>query len=445
MVHGADRRGIGHDLEQVVHGARGGSRAGACGDVLRHARQLATCATRRLDRRRSTTLPRRGFRTELRRARSAPRAARRSTPSLGPRAAAKGLTSLLMVSALEGELTDAALTTCSPRSRCRWQFGVLAEWKLATTSASTSRRSSGCAGSSRRRFAGLEARIYGLSGASSTSARTKQLEDVLFDELEAAGHEEDARPATRPTPRCSSGSPPSTKSRADPRASRARQAQVDTYARRAARGLVDPRRAASTRPSSRLTGDRPADRAPTRISSASRSERPIGRRIRHAFVAPEGTLLFGATTASIELRVLAHVSGDPALEAASASASTSTAAPRPASSASSPSRSTEERQRRQDRSTSASSTAMADYGLAQRLGIPRKDAQSFIDEVLRSVQGDPRCLGIDDPEARREGLRHDAPRPASLHPRATDAKRHHRAAGERMAANTPIQGTAADR
>ena len=40
---------------------------------------------------------------------------------------------------------------------------------------------------------------------------------------------------------------------------------------------------------------------------------PMGREIRRAFVAPEGCLILSADYSQIELRVLAHLSGDPIL------------------------------------------------------------------------------------------------------------------------------------
>jgi DNA polymerase-1 len=99
------------------------------------------------------------------------------------------------------------------------------------------------------RKAEIEKRIYALAGHEFNIGSTKQLADVLFESSSCRSSRR-TRPATRPTPRCSSASPQARDRPADPRAARARQADQHVH-RRAARRDRPGDRGASTRPFSR--------------------------------------------------------------------------------------------------------------------------------------------------------------------------------------------------
>ncbi len=172
---------------------------------------------------------------------------------------------------------------------------------------------------------------------------------------------------------------------------------------------------------------------------------PLGRRIRRAFVAggPDITLV-AADYSQIELRILAHVSGDEHLKdafARGADIHRETAA-RVLHKA-------PEEVNADERSMAKMvnfgiAYGMSDFGLSARANIPRAEAQEFITTYFATYSGiSYYMLHIKD-VARRQGFvttllgrkraisELDARNPTL------------RAAGERMAINMPIQGTAAD-
>jgi DNA polymerase I len=170
----------------------------------------------------------------------------------------------------------------------------------------------------------------------------------------------------------------------------------------------------------------------------------LGREIRRAFVAPVGRLLLVADYSQIELRVLAHLSGDEALAeafAADADIHAATAArvyglPLDQVDA--------ELRRRAKVVNYGLAYGMNAWGLASRLGIPPDEAQEFIDAYF---DGFPRVREFLDRQvatAAAEGYtatilgrRRYLPELQSSNPRIRDL-------GRRMALNAPIQGSAAD-
>lgn len=171
---------------------------------------------------------------------------------------------------------------------------------------------------------------------------------------------------------------------------------------------------------------------------------PEGKRIRKAFVADRGCVLISADWSQIELRVLAHVSGDPNLVEAfhlNADVHRRTAGQlfRCDPSAVTP----------QQRNVGKTVNFATIYGqgataLGQILGIPRKEAQGYIEGYFATYQGVRAWLDRTIEEAHARGWvttllgrRRVIEELKSNNP--TD-----RTAGERIAANTPIQGSAAD-
>jgi DNA polymerase-1 len=170
----------------------------------------------------------------------------------------------------------------------------------------------------------------------------------------------------------------------------------------------------------------------------------LSRRIRAAFAAPPGRLLVSADYSQVELRILAHFAEDPALRAAfqrqedvhAATAAETFGVARDAVTAD---------QRRIAKVLNFGiAYGLSAFGLSQRLDLPPAEAQGIIDRYFARYAGVKRWLDGTVAEARRTGevrtlwgRKRALPDIASRNPGL-------RQAAERMAVNTPIQGTAAD-
>jgi len=172
---------------------------------------------------------------------------------------------------------------------------------------------------------------------------------------------------------------------------------------------------------------------------------PLGRRIRRAFVAggPDLTLL-AADYSQIELRILAHVSGDEHLRdafARNADIHRETAA-RVLHKA--PEDVTHAERSMAKMVNFGLAYGMSDFGLASRANIPRQEAQEFINSYFASYSGISYYMMAIKEQAKTQGhvttllgRKRQIPELQARNPTL-------RAAGERMAINMPIQGTAAD-
>lgn len=168
-----------------------------------------------------------------------------------------------------------------------------------------------------------------------------------------------------------------------------------------------------------------------------------GRRIREAFVAPQGKVLVALDYSQIELRILAHLSGDPNLMSAfieGVDVHRRTAAEVFEVSEDE----VNDEQRRIAKAVNFGVVyGQTAFGLAQQLGIPRGKAGSYIRAYFEKVPGVKRymedLIGVAKAKGFSEtllGRRRRIPELA----RKGAARAH----GERMARNTPIQGSAAD-
>jgi len=170
----------------------------------------------------------------------------------------------------------------------------------------------------------------------------------------------------------------------------------------------------------------------------------LSRRIRAAFVAPAGMRLVSADYSQIELRILAHYSKDPALLESfrrGEDVHTRTAAE---TFEAAPDQVTPDQRRIAKVLNFGIAYGLSAFGLAARLDLPRDRAQAIIDAYFRRYAGVRRWLDETVAETRRTGtVRTLWGRERAL-PEITARNPGLRMAAERMAVNTPIQGTAAD-
>jgi DNA polymerase-1 len=172
---------------------------------------------------------------------------------------------------------------------------------------------------------------------------------------------------------------------------------------------------------------------------------PLGRRIRRAFVAgaPDLTLL-AADYSQIELRILAHVSGDEHLKDAFARG-----ADIHRETAARVLHKTPEEITHGERSMAKMvnfglAYGMSDFGLASRANIPRKDAQEFINSYFAAYSGISYYMMAIKEQAKAQGFVETLLGRKRQIPELRASNPALRGAGERMAINMPIQGTAAD-
>ncbi len=172
---------------------------------------------------------------------------------------------------------------------------------------------------------------------------------------------------------------------------------------------------------------------------------PLGRRIRRAFVAgaPDLTLV-AADYSQIELRILAHVSGDEHLRDAFARKADIHRETAALVLHKDPADVTSDERSMAKMVNFGIAYGMSDFGLSSRANIPRKEAQEFINTYFATYSGISYYMIEIKEQAKRQGYvttllgrKRQIPELSARNPTL-------RAAGERMAINMPIQGTAAD-
>ena len=168
-----------------------------------------------------------------------------------------------------------------------------------------------------------------------------------------------------------------------------------------------------------------------------------GRRIREAFVAPEGTKLISLDYSQIELRILAHVADIDALKQAfrdgqdihAMTASEMFDVPMEDM--------TPDIRRQAKAINFGVIYGISGFGLARNLRIPRAEAQGFIDRYFERFPGIRQYM--DDTVAfAKEHKRVETLFGRQIHTPEIDAKGPHAGFAKRAAINAPIQGTAAD-
>jgi DNA polymerase I len=171
---------------------------------------------------------------------------------------------------------------------------------------------------------------------------------------------------------------------------------------------------------------------------------PEGRRIRQAFIAPAGWVLLAADYSQIELRIMAHLSGDEGLLRAFAedrdvhqatAAEVFGVAPEAVSGD----------QRRLAKTINFGLIyGMSPFGLARELGIDRGSAQKYVERYFARYPGVKRFMDETRVRARETGFVQTVFGRRLYLPDIRSSNRSLQQYAERSAINAPMQGTAAD-
>jgi DNA polymerase I len=292
----------------------------------------------------------------------------------------------------------------------------------------------------REKLNGLDARIQELAGEKFNVNSTDQLRYVLFEKL--------ALPVIKKT---STGKPSTDASVLKKLDHPVVEALLDYREYEKLRGtyvdgylpLVDSDGRIRTRfnqmaaTTGRLSSDRPnLQNIPIRSES--------GRTIRRAFIAGEGAEFLVADYSQIELRVLAHMSGDPFLVEAFRAGSDIHTATAARVWALEESQVTAEQRRTAKMINFGLLYGMEAFGLADRLGISRDEAQQHMDAYFSQFVQVKEFMASVVTQARNQGYTTTLFGRRRYLPELKSDNFRIRQMGERMALNAPVQGTAAD-
>jgi DNA polymerase-1 len=288
----------------------------------------------------------------------------------------------------------------------------------------------------------LEADIYRLAGTEFNIGSPKQLAFVLFEKLQLpplkktkTGYSTDAEVLERLAPRHDVVA----RIVEHRELSKLMSTYVDVLPR-----MADPRsgRVHTTFNQTFAATGRVITEQPNLQNLPVRTEE--GRKIRRAIIAPPGATLLSVDYSQIDLRVLAHITRDPALVDAfergddihAVTAAEVFGVPRQAV--------TPELRRRAKAIVFGVAYGMSEHGLAAQLSIAREEARTFIDRYyLRFPKVREYMIDIVD-QARRDGYVTTVLNRRRYLPDLLSRNRAVREAAERTAINTPIQGSSAD-
>jgi DNA polymerase-1 len=169
-----------------------------------------------------------------------------------------------------------------------------------------------------------------------------------------------------------------------------------------------------------------------------------GRRIRQAFVAPTGQLLVAADYSQIELRIMAHLSGDEGLLEAFADDQDIHRATAAEVFAVAPEEVTAEQRRAAKAINFGLIYGMSAFGLARQLGIQRGAAQQYVDRYFERYPGVKRYMDETRAVARDQGFVETVFGRRLYLRDIRSRNQQRRQYAERSAINAPMQGTAAD-
>ena len=169
-----------------------------------------------------------------------------------------------------------------------------------------------------------------------------------------------------------------------------------------------------------------------------------GRRIREAFVAPPGSVIVSADYSQIELRIMAHISGDASLLRAFAEGEDVHRATASEIFGTTPAEVSTEQRRYAKVINFGLIYGMSAFGLAGNLGIERAAAQSYIDKYFSRYPGVAQYMAETKIKAKQQGYVETVFGRRLWLAEINSANGQRRAGAERAAINAPMQGTAAD-
>jgi len=171
---------------------------------------------------------------------------------------------------------------------------------------------------------------------------------------------------------------------------------------------------------------------------------PEGRKIRQAFVPPDGTVLLAADYSQIELRIMAHLSGDKGLLAAFGDDRDVHAATAAEVFELDTDAVTVDHRRSAKAINFGLMYGMSAHGLGKQLGITRGQAQEYMDLYFDRYPGVKQFMDHIRDRARQEGYVETEFGRRLYLPEINDRNVQRRQYAERSAINAPMQGTAAD-
>ncbi len=171
---------------------------------------------------------------------------------------------------------------------------------------------------------------------------------------------------------------------------------------------------------------------------------PEGRRIRQAFIAPPGSRILAADYSQIELRIMAHLSGDRGLKEAFASGEDIHRATAAEVFGVALKNVSDDERRSAKAINFGLIYGMSAFGLGRQLGIPRRDAQAYVDLYFNRYPGVKKFMDDTRERARDRGYVETVFGRRLYLPEIKSRNAARRQYAERTAINAPMQGTAAD-
>ncbi len=169
-----------------------------------------------------------------------------------------------------------------------------------------------------------------------------------------------------------------------------------------------------------------------------------GRRIRQAFIAPDGYKIIAADYSQIELRIMAHLSGDKGLLTAFAEGVDVHRATAAEVFGTTPDQVSNEERRRAKAINFGLIYGMSAFGLGKQLGITRTEAQQYVDLYFERYPGVKAFMDNTREQAREIGYVKTVFGRRLYLPDINHSNAQRRQYAERTAINAPMQGTAAD-